>query len=143
MISELIGWIRLECNLKQRELADVLGVPLQRVKRLAAGEVKNLTREEMEALTTKLRIRPEWLLADGQGPMFMTEAEHARWLAGNAVPAALREQVKRVQDQAPAWPDPGPPRSKAEAELLANWRACSKKDRETVSELAARLAPPP
>ncbi|MCE1184184.1 MAG: helix-turn-helix domain-containing protein [Rhodocyclales bacterium] len=55
-------------DLKQQELADLLGVPLARIKRLSGGKVRNLTRDESEALVTKLRIRPEWLIT-GEGPM--------------------------------------------------------------------------
>lgn len=45
-------------GLKQQVLADWLKAPLQRVKMLAAGEVKYLTRGEHEALVAKLNISP-------------------------------------------------------------------------------------
>lgn len=74
MISVLIGKVMGHFKLKQQELADVMGVPLARVKRLAGGKVQKLTREESEALVTKLRINPEWLIT-GEGPMVDDETD--------------------------------------------------------------------
>ena len=74
MISLLIKEILTRCELRQKDLAEVLEVPLQRVKRLSGGDVKNLTREEGENLIRKLNIRAEWL-ATGEGEMFRSEAE--------------------------------------------------------------------
>lgn len=74
MISVLIRQILIECDLKQRELAELLDVPLQRVKRLVGGEAKKLKREEGEALIKKLNIRADWL-ATGEGPMFQSDNE--------------------------------------------------------------------
>ena len=50
MISELLRSIMKKRGLKQQEFADLLGVPLQRVKRLVGGEAKKLTREEKLSL---------------------------------------------------------------------------------------------
>lgn len=72
MISVLIRKIMEELGLRQRDLAEVMEVPLQRIKRLAAGSAKNLTREEGERLIRKLNVRAEWL-ATGEGPMLQTE----------------------------------------------------------------------
>ena len=44
MISVLVKKIMATCSLKQQELADVLEVPLQRVKRLSGGLAKNSPR---------------------------------------------------------------------------------------------------
>lgn len=74
MISVLIGRVMKHFKLKQQELADVLDVPLARVKRLAGGTVQKLTREESEALITKLKINPEWLIT-GEGPMVEEETQ--------------------------------------------------------------------
>lgn len=63
-----------ECGLQQSGLAEVLGVSLDRVKSLTSGKVKNLTREEGEALIKKLHIRGDWL-ATGEGPMLQSDAE--------------------------------------------------------------------
>lgn len=68
MISELLKRIMVECNLKQADLVGVLGVSLSRVKAMTSGRVKNLTREENEALIGKLGIRATWLVT-GEGPM--------------------------------------------------------------------------
>lgn len=65
-----------ERGISQRELADVMGVDLSRVKNLCAGRLKKLTREEGEALIRKLHVRAHWL-ATGEGPMFESESERA------------------------------------------------------------------
>ncbi|WP_298619560.1 hypothetical protein [uncultured Zoogloea sp.] len=72
MISVLIGRVMEHFKLKQQELADVLGVSLARVKRLAGGTAQKLKPEESRALVTKLRINPEWLIT-GEGPMIEEE----------------------------------------------------------------------
>lgn len=69
MISSLIHQILEASGLRQQDLAEIMGVKLQRVKRLAGGSVQKMTREESEALVRKLNIRADWLLT-GQGPMF-------------------------------------------------------------------------
>jgi hypothetical protein len=74
MISVLTKQILKECALKQKELAELLGVPLQRVKRLAGGDAKKFSREEAEVLVKKLHIRGDWL-ATGEGPMFQSDGE--------------------------------------------------------------------
>lgn len=63
-----------ECQLKQSDLVEVLGVSLSRVKAMTSGRVKNLTREESEALVKKLHIRGDWL-ATGEGPMLQSDGE--------------------------------------------------------------------
>lgn len=113
MISVLIGRIMEHFELKQQELANVLGVPLARVKRLAGGTVQKLTREESEALVTKLRINPEWLIT-GEEPMIEEETQEefvSRMQATNhmnAVVAALplneigRDRLQAVMTGDPA-----------------------------------------
>lgn len=61
-------------GLQQAGLADAMGVSLDRVKSLTSGKVKNLKREEGEALIKKLHIRGDWL-ATGEGPMLQSEGE--------------------------------------------------------------------
>lgn len=63
-----------ECGLNQTGLASVMGVKLQRVRDLASGRAQKLTREEGEALITKLNVSANWL-ATGQPPMFRSETE--------------------------------------------------------------------
>lgn len=77
MISVLIKKIMEERDLRQKDLAEVMEVPLQRIKRLSGGSAKNLTREEGERLIRKLNIRAEWL-ATGEGAMFRSKAEAER-----------------------------------------------------------------
>jgi len=55
-------------HLQQTGLAEVMGVTLDRVKSLTSGKVKNLKREESEAIINQLGIRAEWLVT-GEGPM--------------------------------------------------------------------------
>lgn len=68
VISELLKRVMVEYGLRQVDLADVLGVSLSRVKAMTSGRVKNLTREESEALVGKLGVRAAWLVT-GVGPM--------------------------------------------------------------------------
>ena len=68
MIFKLLKQIMVEFNLKQTDLAEVLGASLSRVKSMTSGRVKNLTREESEALVDKLGINANWLVT-GEGPM--------------------------------------------------------------------------
>jgi len=70
VISELIKEVMQTCNLKQIQLAEIMGASLSRVKAITSGRVKNLTREENEALAAKLGIRPSWLIT-GEGDMFV------------------------------------------------------------------------
>ena len=63
-----------EFGLQQVGLADAMGVTLDRVKSLTSGKVKNLKREEGEALIKKLHVRGDWL-ATGEGPMLQSEGE--------------------------------------------------------------------
>lgn len=74
MLSELLKQVMRECQLKQSDLVEVLGVSLSRVKAMTSGRVKNLTREESEALVKKLHIRGDWL-ATGEGPMLQSDGE--------------------------------------------------------------------
>lgn len=74
MIDALLKKVMQECKLKQPDLAEVLGASLDRVKSLTSGRVKNLTREESEALIAKLDIRANWLVT-GEGPMFQQDDE--------------------------------------------------------------------
>lgn len=68
-IAAQLKALMLAKRLNQRALADLLGVPLQRVKNLTAGNIQKLTREECQALVCKLNVSSDWLLT-GQQPMF-------------------------------------------------------------------------
>lgn len=74
VISSLLKLVMKEFGLQQTGLAEAMGVSLDRVKSLTSGKVKNLKREESEALIKKLHIRGDWL-ATGEGPMFQSEGE--------------------------------------------------------------------
>lgn len=62
----------LDC--KQKDLAEAMGVSVDRVKNILRGRAGNLTREEGELLIRKLNVRAEWL-ATGKGPMFRSANE--------------------------------------------------------------------
>lgn len=68
MISSLLKKVMTEFGLRQVDLAETLGVSIDRVKSLTSGKVKKLTREESQALIKKLDIRGEWLVT-GDGEM--------------------------------------------------------------------------
>lgn len=74
MLYKLFKQLMLECNLKQTDLVEILGCSLSRVKAITSGRVKNLTREENEALIDKLGLRADWLLS-GFGPMFQDDED--------------------------------------------------------------------
>jgi DNA-binding Xre family transcriptional regulator len=74
VISSLLKQLMSACKLQQKDLAEVLEVPIDRVKSLTSGRVKNLTREESEALIAQLNIRADWLIT-GEGPMFQPDEE--------------------------------------------------------------------
>lgn len=71
LLSSLLKKMMKELNLKQADLALVLGVPLDRVKSLTSGKVKRMTREEAASLVKQLRIRDDWLIS-GEGPMLQS-----------------------------------------------------------------------
>ena len=62
------------CSLKQKDLAELLGVPLHRVKSLSSGKVQNFDREEVRALVEKLHLSANWI-ATGEGDMFASASE--------------------------------------------------------------------
>lgn len=57
------------CGLKQRDLADVLHVPLDRIKSLTSGKVKKFDPDETRRLVQTLNLNAHWL-ATGTGEMF-------------------------------------------------------------------------
>lgn len=79
------------CGLKQKDLAELLGVPLHRVKSLSTGKVQNFDREEVRVLVEKLRLSANWI-ATGEGDMFASASEQA--LAGEL--STLRQVTDAV-----------------------------------------------
>lgn len=74
MISSLIKQIMVAHGLKQSELAEALGITLDRVKSLTSGKVKKLAPEESKILVEKLHVRPAFLTT-GRGPALRTKEE--------------------------------------------------------------------
>ncbi|MDF9442573.1 XRE family transcriptional regulator [Stenotrophomonas acidaminiphila] len=63
-------------KLSQREMADLLGVSVDRVKSLTSGRVKKLAPQESKALVEKLHVSGNYL-ATGAGEIFQTPGEVA------------------------------------------------------------------
>jgi DNA-binding Xre family transcriptional regulator len=80
MISTQIKQLMADLQLQQKDLAEVLEVPIDRVKNLTAGRVKNLTRDETELLVQKLNIRPQWLIS-GTGTMLSDDESDDEFVA--------------------------------------------------------------
>ncbi|HEL3749989.1 TPA: helix-turn-helix transcriptional regulator [Stenotrophomonas maltophilia] len=80
-------------GLSQREMADLLGVSLDRIKSLTSGRVKKLAPEETRAMVEKLHVRGDYL-ATGQGPVFQSEGE----IQLEARMGALKQSTTAVKD---------------------------------------------
>lgn len=74
VLSSQLKKLMAAVGCKQKGLAEVMGVSVDRVKNLTRGRAGNLTREESEALIRKLNVRAEWL-ATGEGDMFRSDGE--------------------------------------------------------------------
>lgn len=72
-------------GLSQKQLAEVLGSSLQRVKFITTGRIAKLTPAEIRALVEKLQVNPIWLTT-GMGEMFSAPADGTA-----AVPTILDE----------------------------------------------------
>ncbi|MGH8044582.1 MAG: helix-turn-helix domain-containing protein, partial [Stenotrophomonas sp.] len=70
MVSSLIRQIMEDGGFRQVDLAESLGVSVDRVKSLTTGRVKKLSPDELRALVEKLHVRPEFLTT-GDRPVFL------------------------------------------------------------------------
>ena len=68
-IASLLKEVMAVCGLKQKDLGEVLCVPLDRVKSLTSGKVKKLDPDETRRLVQTLNLNAHWL-ATGTGEMF-------------------------------------------------------------------------
>lgn len=151
-----------ECNLRQADLAELLGVSLSRVKAMTSGRVKNITREETEALVKKLHIRGDWL-ATGEGPMLQSEGEREldrrmdllKLASGKAQIAGLEPNDMRRLMEILFYAEMGNaaelhkalnPLQPDEQVLVSSYRSCSQEDKagliQQVAVMAAGLASP-
>lgn len=160
MISELISQVMQQCKLKQKDLAVVLDVPLQRVKRLTGGEVKKFTPDETRRLVQTLNLSAHWL-ATGEGPMFdakggqalgeklsqlrlCSAAVSAMGLTGDTANAVRDIAYGVAIDDAEVVASgvkllqPAPPAD--EQVLLESYRRCSQPARQTLIQTAALLS---
>ncbi|MDD5406952.1 MAG: helix-turn-helix transcriptional regulator [Sulfurovaceae bacterium] len=62
--------LRIELNLTQKQLSEIMDVPKQRVADIETGKVKNLRGIELCALQDLYNINPIWLTY-GRGEMFI------------------------------------------------------------------------
>lgn len=144
-ISTLVKNIAKAKGLTQKDLAEVLDVPLDRIKSLTSGKVQKLTQAEAKALVAKLHVRAQHL-ATGEGPLFMSpqelELERRLGAIATATKAAMKVKDKRagyaVQDM--VFKAIVESLTTEEQGLVQNYRLCSVSDRDHLSKLAARLA---
>jgi transcriptional regulator with XRE-family HTH domain len=129
----------------QRELAETLGVPLDRVKNITSGRVKKLAPAESRALVEKLHVRGQYL-ATGEPPIFKSpaELELERRLAAiseaTAVAGKVEDERARYAVQEQAFRAIVQSLTTDEQQLIQNYRLCAKDDQATVRSLAERLA---
>jgi transcriptional regulator with XRE-family HTH domain len=71
-LSKRLKQLRLELQLTQKELSDVLDIPKQRIADMEAGKVKNLRGNEIASLEKQYKINPIWL-STGEGEMFINK----------------------------------------------------------------------
>lgn len=74
LLSDQVKQLLAACSLKQTELAEVLGVPLHRVKSLSSGKVQKFDRDEIRLLVEKLNLSGHWLTT-GEGEMFRSASD--------------------------------------------------------------------
>lgn len=70
MISTLFKQILKKNNLDLQNVAQIMGISLDRAKNLSSGRVKKFKPKEMQALIDKLGVNPHWL-ATGEGQMYV------------------------------------------------------------------------
>lgn len=102
MITEQIRLILEQKSLTQQELADILSVPLNRVKNLANGRVKKLHQIEIATLHKRLNVNLSWLTA-GEGEPFLDDFA-ARLISVNSASQRTAElggseQTKRLKQE--------------------------------------------
>lgn len=72
MISSLFEQIKSKHAYSLQEMADVMGISLDRAKNLSTGRAKKFKPEETQILVSQLGISPNWLMT-GEGEMFDTK----------------------------------------------------------------------
>jgi len=70
-IGQRLKFLRQSKKLKQKEMADLIGISPNYLSELEAGK-KKPSRLLLTLLETRLAINPEWLLT-GEGPMFRSQ----------------------------------------------------------------------
>ena len=144
-ISGLVKSIAQAKGLSQKDLAQLLGVSLDRVKSLTSGKVKKLAPEEAKVLVDKLHVRAQHL-ATGEGPLFMSPQELELERRLGAIKTATRVASKGADRQAvyevqqEVFDALVTALTTEEQSLVQNYRLCAKDDRDHLLKLAARLA---
>lgn len=137
MLSSILKQIMTAASMQQTDLADLLGVSIDRIKGLTSGRTKKLTREEADALVTKLHVRGDFL-ATGEGPIFQSESEREFYRRMEAVKTATAMAAHappgRVADfQALLFQMETNPRL---LKLIQNYMECSEEDRRALEKIA-------
>lgn len=132
-------------GLSQKELAEILGVPLARVKNITSGRVKKLAPAEARGLVEKLNVRGQYL-ATGEPPIFKSpaELEFERRLGAlgdaTAVAGKVEDPKARYLVQEEVFRAIVQSLTTEEQQLIQNYRLCAKDDQRTIHSLAERLA---
>ena len=71
-LKERIKLLREKEDITQKQLADLLGISVDRVKNLEGGRVKNLHPKEVTKLVKEFNINEKWLI-DGEGEMYKSD----------------------------------------------------------------------
>lgn len=71
-LSSRFKEIRKKLNLTQKELADILGSPAQRITDIETGKVKNIKNNELGTLEKQYDINPLWVLT-GDGNLLKND----------------------------------------------------------------------
>ena len=71
-ISTRIKQLMQHLNLRQADVAEALGISIDRVKSLTSGRVHQLKMKEVHAMVEKFHLNPLWLTS-GEGPMLETD----------------------------------------------------------------------
>lgn len=158
-LREIVKQVMTHFDLEQSELAEVMDVPIDRVKSLSAGRVKKFAPSETQALVRKLGISANWL-ATGLGEMLQSEAEkRLNAKLGNAKDMAKSLEAREVtEDKRRFLTDvlyayelgaddvlaellSGITIANAdEQKLLANWAQCSPESQIAIQRMVSELS---
>ncbi|WP_076592005.1 helix-turn-helix domain-containing protein [Herminiimonas arsenitoxidans] len=158
--TEQLDLLMRALDIRQSDLAEKLGVEVQRLKDIQRGKIKKMPADVSKALVDIFHVSPEWLVTKA-GPVFKTDIAFAkiRKATDAAVEIALRftsvshgllmdmqstafeeqlsadQLLERFKDRLPSkglLPD--------EMALLDNYRTAGAEDKHTIDRMAALAA---